>query len=253
MRLLAAMTCVVLACLAPAAVAPAKKKDVPGPGLKATVSSCTTGPLATDRNATFVGSMTSVKGAARMEMRFDLLQLRPGDVYTRVAVPKWGAWVRSAPGVPSFSYERRIEQLAAPAFYRVQVRYRWRDASGAVIRRDRRRSPVCEQPDFRPDLEIGAIKAAPGEKGASRYDIVVRNIGRSDVSTPFEVTLGNATETIGSAGLTSLMAGATQTVSITAPPCSAGQRLQVVVDAGGTVDEATERNNKASRTCPGTA
>jgi subtilase family serine protease len=74
------------------------------------------------------------------------------------------------------------------------------------------------------------------------------------VSAPFDVTVGTSSgETTGSAGLTSLLAGSSQTISITAPACTAGQRLRVVADAGGSVDEAMERNNSASPKCPSTA
>src|SRR4051794_8512068 len=228
MRLFAALS-LVLACLVPAGPALAK-----GGSLRADLTACTTGAQAVDRAATFVGTMPRIKGATRMEMRFSLLQKRPGDVYTRVAVPKWGAWVRSQPGVPSFSYERRLEQLAAPANYRVHVRFRWRNASGAVLRRSERWSPVCAQPDYRPDLQIGSVKVTPADKGMARYDVVVRNTGRSDVSAPFDVTVGTSSgETTGSAGLTSLLAGSSQTISISAPACTPGQRLRVVADAGG--------------------
>jgi hypothetical protein len=249
MRLFAALTCLALACLLPAGSALAK-----GGALRADLTACTTGVQAVDRAATFVGTMPRIKGATRMEMRFSLLQKRPGDAYTRVTVPKWGSWVRSQPGVPSFSYMRRLEQLAAPAVYRVHVRFRWRTSSGAVVRRSERWSPVCEQPDPRPDLQIGSVKVTPADKGMARYDVVVRNTGRSDVSTSFDVTVGTSSgETTGSAGLTSLLAGSSQTVSITAPACTAGQRLRVVADAGGAVDEAMERNNSASPKCPATA
>jgi hypothetical protein len=235
-----------LACLMPAGIAHAK-----GASLRADLTACTTGALAAERAATFVGTMPRIKRATRMEMRFLLMQRRPGDVYTRVLIPKWGAWVRSQPGVPRFSYERRLEQLAAPAVYRVQVRFRWRSASGAVIRRSQRWSPVCEQPDYRPDLAVGELTATRGtQPGTARYDIVLRNAGRTDVATPFRITLATPTDPIGETSLTNLLSGGAQTVSITGPTCSPGQRLRVVVDARGAVDEATERNNAASRTCP---
>jgi hypothetical protein len=70
---------------------------------------------------------------------------------------------------------------------------------------------------------------------------------------PFQVVLADATGTVlGNGSLLSLAAGQRATVSITAPSCSAGQRLRFTADASGVVDEAMERNNTASRTCPPT-
>ena len=254
MRLAATIACLALACLGTVTAAPAKTNRTHPPQLvRAGVTACPSGAVPTDRNATFVGSMSAVKGATRMEMRFDLLQQRPGEVYTRVPVPKWGIWAKSLPGVPSFSYERRVEQLSAPAAYRVLIRFRWRDGAGHVVRHARRYSAVCVQPDPRPDLVLGKLTTAPTTSAdTKRSDIVVRNTGRTDVAVPFQVVLDDESGArLGDGSLLSLPAGQQATVSITAPACYPGQRLRFTADAGGAVDEAIERNNTASRTCPG--
>jgi hypothetical protein len=186
-----------------------------------------------------------------MEMRFLLLQQRPGEPYVPVALPKWGRWVRSQTGVPRFSFERRIEQLAAPASYRALITFRWRSAAGRVLRTAQRRSMPCAQPDPRPDLVASDLTtSATGTPGTSRYDVVVRNVGRDAAALPFEVTLAEDDREVGRAKVATLAAGASTTVTFSAPTCTPGRVLHVDVDARGAVDEASERNNTFARPCP---
>lgn len=229
---------------APAAAA------APKPLLRVALKQCTVALQQADRSATFVGSMPLVKGARRMEMRFDLQQRVPGDRFVRVAVPKWGVWERSQPRVPSFSFERRVEQLAAPADYRAVVRFRWYNASRKIVRRATRHSATCREPDPRPDLAVGTVTAVRTDPGQARYDVIVRNDGRSDVLTPFDLELSAKGDVLGAASAPSLAAGASTTISIVAAACKPGERLQLHVDSGGTVEEASERNNAAGRDCP---
>jgi hypothetical protein len=217
--------------------------------VKAKLTDCHTGPLLTDRFAVFVGQMPALRGTRRMWMRFDLFERTGSSVWQHVTVPKFGSWQKSLPGKPGFIYEKRVDQLQAPADYRVQVRFRWYDAHGKLQRAARRMTPTCHQPDPRPDLAVGRVTATDVGAGTYRYLIRVRNDGRSDVG-PFPTVLsvdGAAQPPVTVAGLP---AGGATKVAVVAPKCVAGSRIQVALDPGGTIDEANETNNTVSRACP---
>src|SRR5213083_2217385 len=150
--------------------------------LKAKLTDCHTGPLLGDRFAVFVGQMPALQGTRRMWMRFDLFErTTTGGHWQHVQVPKFGVWQKSLPGKPGFIYEKRVDQLQAPAAYRVQVRFRWYDAHGNLQRHARRTTHTCHEPDPRPDLAIGKVSATEAGQGRLRYLIRARNDGRSDV------------------------------------------------------------------------
>lgn len=100
-----------------------------------------------ERSATFAGEMTAVPGAARMEMRINLVEMLPGEFqYRLVTSPGLGAWRISAPGVKLFTSINHVTNLSAPAFYKGAVRFRWLNAKGHVIKVQELRTPRCEQP-----------------------------------------------------------------------------------------------------------
>src|SRR6476620_260021 len=147
------------------------------PALAAKRAACETGPQSADRFAVFTGSMPR-QGAAAMGMRFVLEQRVPGGTFHRVSRAHWGVWERTArKGVPGFIFTKRVEQLSAPASYRAVVSFRWYDAKGRVVRRARRTSPTCVQPDWRPDLHVRRV-IFPTGSGPTR--VVVRNRGRGN-------------------------------------------------------------------------
>src|SRR3954471_22154702 len=192
MRRLAAIACLLAPLAAPAAPAVAGAAQA-RPPLRARLVACTTGPSAAARRATFTASMPAVARAARMAMRFDLLQRMEGDAeFARVALPAWGRWERSEPGRTGFIWTKTVRALRAPGAYRARVLFRWYDPSGRVVRRARRVTPVCREPDPRPDLQAGALAAAPGLAANSvTYLLSVRNAGRG-AAGPFAVALATA-------------------------------------------------------------
>jgi hypothetical protein len=229
----------------------ARAQDVGSrPPLRARLAECSSGQSPAARYAVFAASMPAVPGSMRMGIRFDLLQRAPGGAFAPVAVPRWGVWERSRPGVPGFLYSKRIDALAAPAAYRALVRFRWYGPNGATVRRARRLTAICRQPDPRPDLRVGAVTArAAGDPGSEIYDVVVRNVGRGDAeSFSVVLTVGGSAQPPRVVG--SLAAGAHQVLEIVGPRCDAASRLQVSLDPGGAVDEANEANNVAARPCP---
>jgi CARDB len=222
------------------------------PPLRAKVSACSSGPLPTDRVVAFTGSMPSIAGSRRMWMRFDVLaRAGTAKAYVPLKVPGLGVWQKSAPGRPAgFVFTQRVQALAAPGSYKAVIRFRWYGTSGKLLRSTSRQTPVCKQPDWRPDLQAGALDATPGPgAGEASYTLVVRNAGRS-AAGPFDVLLGGAGSDQPTQRVTGLQPGASVTLIFAAPQCTPGSTLRVTVDARGEIPEATEGDDTVERTCP---
>lgn len=238
----------VVACLlAGAGVAMAQAPVIPqAPPLRATLETCQTSPLPVGRVASFVGSMPALADAARMQMRFDLERRRPGERLWRRArgVQGFGVWESALPGRAGFVFHKRVDGLQAPASYRAHVRLRWYGADGRLVRRASRRTPACNQPDLRPDLVPGALRAVLDVRPAlAVYTLVVRNDGGSPAG-PFAVRVaGGVSEVAG------LMAGRQVEVLVVGAICAPGSAVRAIVDADRRVDEADEHDGLL-RPCP---
>jgi hypothetical protein len=221
------------------------------PPLSAKRGGCATGLVAVERVATFSASMPAMEGSARMWMRFELqVADRFKGPYRASAVPGLGVWRKSAKGRSGFVYTQRVQALAVPAFYRATVRYRWYDAAGKLLRSTRRTTPVCAQPDLRPDLRAGRLEAIRLPGGLARYTLVVRNVGRS-VAAPAAVALSiGGAPAPATATASQIAPGGRTTVSIDGPRCAAGSPVRIVLDAAGLIDEADEAGNAVTRACP---
>jgi CARDB len=223
------------------------------PPLRVKLSACQSGPAASDRTATFVGSMPAVAGTGRMWMRFDLFaRIAPATDFAAVKAPKLGVWQKSAPGRASsgFVFTQRVQGLIAPAAFRAQVRFRWYGKGGRLLRSATRTSAICKQPDQRPDLRAGALDAARGPLlDQATYALDVRNDGRT-AATGFDVVL-----TVGDAEqppqrVAGLAPAGTATVTFVAPRCAPGSTLRFEVDAEDAVEESSEVDDVAERACP---
>src|SRR6476469_6555851 len=243
-------TALIVLCLASCAALPARAQSpVFNLPLKAKLTDCHAGLLPTDRFAVFVGQMPALQGTQRMWMRFDLYERTGAGAWQHVSVPKFGTWQKSLPGKPGFIYEKRVDQLQAPADYRTRVRFRWYDKSGKLQRSAQRTTRLCHEPDPRPDLAVGKVTATEAGQGRLRYLIRVRNDGRGDAG-PFDTVLsvdGNAQPAASVAGLP---AGGATKVAVVGMRCVLGSQIQVAVDPAGTIDESHEGNNTVSRPCP---
>src|SRR5919197_5522231 len=242
----AALLIAVLALAAPGAA------HAQAPPLRAKLTACLSGPEATDRAVTFTGSMPAIKGTKRMWMRFDLQQRIPPAVrFNGLTVPGLGVWQKSAPGRSSgFVFNQRVQALAAPGAYRAIVRFRWYGKGGTLLRSAKRTTPICTQPDQRPNLVADDLDAARGpEPGQATYFLLVRNDGRT-AAAPFDVGLnvGGADQPVQrlAAGLA---AGAEQTVTFVAPLCAPRSTLRFTLDAGGEVAESAEADDVVERPC----
>jgi len=234
----------ILAAWAALAAAPAIAADSTA---RVALLSCTTGLDPGQRTAVFEGRMRRLSGTRKMQMRFALQWRQPGSArWTAIKAPGLGTWVSSNAAVKSYTFTKRIENLAAPASYRVVVRFRWLDASGHRIDSDQVVSKPCRQPDLRPNLVPKRVYSERiGDPDRRRYVVVVRNEGETAAGA-FDVGFG----TLAPGHVVDLGPGVSTLVSFEAPLCDAPAKLTATVDAGALVDEADEADNTLSVSCP---
>jgi hypothetical protein len=223
-----------LAAPAPADAAPASVR----------VLECTPslGPEA--RTATFEARIRDAGGVAdRLQVRFTLQTRTQGELgYRKVAAPGFGVWLTSDRGVDRYSYAKTIVNLAAPASYRMVVRFRWLDEQGETLRTAKRTSAACRQPDLRPDLVARQIDVQPaGDPGLRRYVVALRNTGRTAAAAS-TLTLRVGALPLLEQATAALEPATTRSIAFTAPPCAPGETLELTVDAAESVDEAHEEN-----------
>ena len=217
---------------------------------RAALEACHTGTAPLDRYAVFTAQMATVPQAARMQLRFDLLQRLPGDAdYRVVRGPGLGVWRSSVPGVDIFRYRKQVANLQAAGSYRALVRFRWLDVTGHVLQSTARRSRTCRQPDLRPDLRVGAITAQPAGGDRARYAVEVINAGRT-ATPPFSVAFTVGDQAQPSQTVQPLLAGQGRTLTFAGPRCDPQSALRVTVDPDLAVDESDETNNTRSIPCP---
>ena len=210
---------------------------------------CTTALEAADRSATFEARMRAVPGTAQMQLKFTLQAREPAEEWRRVAGPRLDRWIASDPGVRRYTFAKRVENLPAPAAYRVVVRFRWLGADGEILLRARETSATCRQPDLRPDLVVERVELQPAaDPGSRRYVVPVRNDGRT-AAGPFTVTLQSGDAVREDVTVDGLAPGERRVVVFEAPHCG-GAPLVVTVDAAQAVDERDEADNVLQAACP---
>lgn len=213
------------------------------PPLTAAVAGCETGPEPADRHAEFSASMPR-QGAAIMGMRFVLYEKLPGGRFERVSLPNWEEWERTGKAkVPGFVFTKRVEELAAPAVFKAVVTFRWYDDEGAVLRSTKRKTGVCRQPDWRPDLVLEKVVF----DGEGHARAVIHNVGRT-AAPAFSVAMGVA-DSSGVRSVPGLPAGERMIVRL--QRCRAPEQAVVTVDSAGAVPEADEADNALRVDCPG--
>jgi CARDB len=220
--------------------------------LSAKTTTCTTGADDASRAAAFTGAMPAGAQTKRMQMRFVLIQrlgVGPKGTFKKLAVPGWGGWEKSDPRRQAFVFTKRVEALTAPAGYRAVITFRWFDAMGHLQRTTTRTTPVCEQPDPRPDLVLDGVDGAALTKSTAAYTVSIGNEGHSDAA-PFAVTItvdGTVSDPI---TLGPIAAGGRLTGTLTAPKCTPGSTILVTVDVANTVAESVEGDDAVQRPCP---
>jgi hypothetical protein len=217
------------------------------PGAHAASSVARAALTSCDRDAhtaVFEARMVSVRRTARMQMRFTLQVSTPdAPKWRKVPAAGFDQWLTVPAGIGKYTYDKTVEELVMPASYRTVISFRWRDARGKSIRSEKATSPVCRQPDQRPDLVIRELRAQ-----ARGYVALVANRGRA-AAGPFDVDFLRAGQPLGSETVPGLAPGEVTTVIIQGMPCSPGEEISAVVDPGSEVDEADEENDTVALVC----
>ncbi len=235
-----------LALVAPAAPALAAEP----PALGAKVAACDTGLAPESRTAEFSGSMPGADGADVLTMRFTLEQRKGAGAWKPLAAPSFGRWERSAHGAGGFVYAKRVERLLNATTYRVRVQFRWLDEAGEVLKSATRRSPVCKQPDLRPDLTVAAVTTERLGGDQARYVVQLRNSGLGALVGSTGVGLVVNGGALAAQPLAGLPAAAVTKVVFEGPVCAPGSTLVATVDGDRAVAEPVEGDNALRVPCP---
>jgi CARDB len=213
----------------------------------APVIACHQGLTSDQRYLEVRATMQAVRGAVRMGVRFDLRERTPATagLFGPRPAPDLGVWLKSKRGVNPYTYDQTVKGLDAPASYKMRVGFRWYGRHGRVLKTAHRLTPVCAQPDLRPNLIIKSVFVSLDRR---HYTVVVRNNGAT-AAGPFNVgytPAGAPAQTQPIAGL----APATQTrVTFAGSPCDPAAPPAFAADASNQVDESNETDNGARATC----
>jgi hypothetical protein len=229
----------------PAASFAARAADAPAVGsVTAKVVACDV--LSDDRAATFYARMDSEPGAAKLQIRIQLLQRLGRDTWSKLDVPALRLWHTSQAGVKRFGWKQTVDALRIGGAYKARVQYRWLTPTGTVLDSATRETPVCRGP--LPNLAIGSLAVAPGPTADTRtYRVQVLNKGKI-ASGPVDVSLSVDRAVLDTVTVTNLAAGETREVGFTGPVCSRG--VLAKVDPDNTIGETIEGDNTQEFRCP---
>jgi hypothetical protein len=219
---------------------------------------CQTALDPAERAISVTAVMRPVQGTGKMAMRFQLIKRthrysRPmaltGTDLNSWLTPK-NPTLGSRPG-DRWVVKHPVVDLAGPDFYRFKVAFRWSDASGHVIGRALRSSPLCFQPERRPDLEIVNITVTALAGGLDEYFAQIRNAGKTAAGS-FQVQFsdGVSADTM-TKTLPPLPAHHQRAVHFKAPACSAAAPATITADPGHLIDVSSRAESAMTTTCAG--
>jgi hypothetical protein len=203
--------------------------------------------------ASFRASTWAWGKGTTLQMRFALQSRTKTDGdWVHSAPPEgFGVWLTANPGVQHYVVDKTLTKLAEGAAYRVVVKFRWRDASGAIVDHGVDRTRPCRQPDRRANLLVDDISILEGSNPRTRiYVVRVENSGATEA--PVFATGLEVNDVALSQQLTTepLVEGDWTELDFEGPPCNAGSSLAATTDTGGSVTESDETDNALTVPCP---
>jgi hypothetical protein len=230
----------------PAAGFAAPKADTPAgpPTLVAKLAACDL--VSADRAATFYARMDTQLGAAKMQIRFLLLErLGRGSRWGRLDVPALKQWHTSQIGVKRFGWKQTVDALRLGGAYKARVQYRWLSATGAVLDTETRETPACRGP--LPNLALGALSVNPGPTADTRsYRVEVSNRGKI-AAKDVVVALSVDKAMLDAVTISNLAVGETRVVNFTGPVCR--HVVHAKADPENTIGESLETDNTQQFVC----
>jgi hypothetical protein len=244
-RLVAPVCLLVLALAAP----PAHARSLGFKHASARLRSCDQA----QRTAKFRGSTWGVGKGTTLQMRFALQSRTEADAdWVHSAPPEgFGVWLTANPGVRHYVVDKTVTKLAEGAAYRVVVKFRWRDASGAIIAREVDGTRPCRQPDDRANLTVDDIRVLEGSTPDTRlYVVRIANDGDTEAPTFATGLEVNGVALQPQSTTEPLIEGDSTELDFESGPCSPGSPLTATTDTEGEVTESDETDNALTVPCP---
>ena len=200
-----------------------------------------------NRSATFYGRMDTVPGAAKLQLRFQLLErLGRDETWSKLDVPALRQWHTSQAGVKRFGWKQTVDALRVGGAYKARVQYRWLSTTGTVVSSDSHDTPVCRGP--LPNIAVGTLTVKPGPTAdTSVYRVLVSNTGKVAASN-VDVSLSVDRAILDTVTVSQLGVGESRAVSFTGPNCR--RAVRVKADPNNSIGETLETDNTQLYTCP---
>lgn len=209
------------------------------------------------RAVSITAVMPTLSGTEKLALRFELLR-RSGasSSFAEVSGRDLRTWVH--PDNPTLGQRpgdvwivsHPVVNLLAPASYRYRVTFRWTGSHGRVLSEIVRQSPVCYEPELRPDLVVKAITVLPiaASPLKNAYTAEVVNNGAT-AAGPFEVQFSDA-GAVQDHTVSSLGAHSAVRERFVGALCTSSSSPTVTVDPGHQVDVYSRSKAALTATCP---
>jgi hypothetical protein len=219
---------------------------------------CHRAMLPTARKISVTAVMRPVSGTKSMEMTFDLQRARrhagPFSSVRGRGLDQWvhppNATLGQRPG-DIWKVDQKVSNLPGTAYYRFRVRFRWLGSTGHALGTTENLSPVCYQPEQRPDLVARSLTVTPvsGQPNQDRYVAWIGNRGATGAG-PFQVTLAVPSNPSQSETVGWLRPHSRVREVMTGPACTPGSQVTVTADPNDAVLDYDRTNNTLTTTCP---
>ena len=253
-RLLVVVSSSLLAAVGPVAVSAAAQ--APRAQLRSFICQRALEPASRALSVTAV--MRPLPGTVGMELRFDLLTRADGaSSFSQVHGGDLGVW--KSPPNPTLGrrpgdvwiLNKQVVDLAAPAAYRLRVQFRWIGPHRRVIGTALRRSPICSQPELRPDLVLRKVAVSTTKAaGVDAYVATIANAGATAAGS-FRVLFSPGGSAPGVyKSVSRLGAHAVVRVRFLGPVCTSASPPTITVDPDRQVEDSNPSNNSETVSCP---
>jgi hypothetical protein len=224
---------------------------------------CQTAKMQTQRAMSITAVMGHVDGTSQLQMRFQLVKrVKRHGPSTKVSGRGLNNWLTPPPPKPpaavlgtqprdTWVVKKPVVGLAAPAYYRFNVAFRWLDAQGQVIDTALRHSRVCFQPQLQPNLTLK--QAGESAKYPGTYWATIKNTGPAP-SSQYTVQVAAADDDqqlAGSNWLGPVPRSGVNTVWLRGQPCTSGE-INVTLTPKDVTDDASAADNMLTVPCPST-
>ncbi len=217
--------------------------------------------LPSARKIAVTAVMRPVNATSSMEMMFDLQRSRRrAGPFSSVRGRGLDQWVHPSnstlgqrPG-DIWKVDQKVSNLSGTAYYRFRVRFRWLASNGRSLGTAEDVSPVCYQPELRPDLVVRSLTVNPmsSQPSEDRYVAWIGNRGATGAG-PFQVTLAVPSEPSQSMTVGWVRPHSRVREVFTGPACTPGSEITLTADPNDSVLDYSRANNTLVTPCPAPA